>query len=435
MNKKILLKVSLELSRLLVGFTFLFSGFVKAIDPRGFAYKIEDYFSAFNLSMLDSLALPISVALCVIEFALGVFALLGIYRKWTTRLLLLVMLFMTPLTLYLALVNPVSDCGCFGDALVITNWETFWKNVILLACTVFLYFNPEKLTNIFTGKTYWLTSFYVYVFITFFAIYNIVKEPIVDFRPYAIGANLRELALVPEGEGDVVENTFFYQKDGVIKEFTEDNYPWQDSTWQFVKMESEIVKEGAKSEIADFSINYLPVDSDGDSFMDEEDITESVLYDDSYSFLMITYSLLDMGEANISQFEDVYNYAQEKGYNFYVLTASLKDDILRWKRDNAVDFEFCLTDERVLKTIMRSNPGMLVLKDGVVINKWTGFEVPDESALTASGDSLLQGEKTVPSKIYMKASLVFFVPLLLLLALDASLYRRKQKKTKEEESK
>ena len=432
MNKILTKKTLLEFSRILLGITFLFSGFVKAIDPRGFAYKIEDYFTAFGLSVLDSLALPLAVALCLLEFVLGAFVLLGLYRKWSTRILLFVMLVMTPLTFYLALKNPVSDCGCFGDAWIISNWETFFKNIVLLSCAVFLYLNPERISNVFTGKTYWLASFYVFGFIFLFTIYNTIYEPVVDFRPYKIGANIKESTSVPEGQGDVYEHTLIYEKDGEKKEFTEENYPWQDTTWRYVDRSDKLVKEGIKPKITDFSVEHLRTNSNGTEFIEEEDITEDILDDPSYTFLMISYSLHEMDEANISKFEDIYNYAQERGYNFYVLTSSLKEDILRWKKDNAVDFEFCLTDERTLKTITRANPGMIVLKGGVIVEKWADFQVPDENSLT---EVLFKPSSLNPRTVYWNACLSFFFPLAILLGIDFLAYRKKRKTNNKEETK
>lgn len=435
MNKASITKIILEISRILIAITFLFSGFVKAIDPRGFAYKIEDYFTAFGVSALDSLALPLAVGLCILEFVVGAFILFGLYRKWTTRILLLIMLFMTPLTLYLAIKNPVSDCGCFGDAWIIGNWETFFKNVILIACALFLYLNPERITNLFTGKTYWLASFFIVIYIFIFSIFNITFEPIIDFRPYKLGANLKELTSVPEGAGDVYENVMIYEKNGEKKEFTEDNYPWQDTTWHFVDRNNKLIKEGVKPQVTDFTITHLLKNSDGSEFTEEEDITNDILENDSYTFLMIAYSLLDMDDTHLSKFEDVYNYAQERGYNFYVLTSSLKDDILRWERDNAVDFDFALTDERTLKTIVRANPGMLILKDGQIIEKWADFQVPEEATLTDSADVLFKTSTISPRSVYLNSSIFFFTPLLLLIGVDSLAYRKKRKDNKKEETK
>ncbi len=152
-GKDKLIKIILSIARILFGATFIFSGFVKAVDPLGFAYKIEDYLISFHLTQFIPLALTFAVALILLEFLLGIFILLSLYSKITTRLAVLFMVVMTPLTLYIALENPVADCGCFGDALVISNWATFYKNIALLSLTIFLYVNRNNSNSFFTNKT------------------------------------------------------------------------------------------------------------------------------------------------------------------------------------------------------------------------------------------------------------------------------------------
>lgn len=228
-------KIIVEISRIILGLTFMFSGFVKAVDPWGTAYKVEDYFLAFNLSSFSFLSFPISAVLCIMEFMLGAFMLFGLYRVWTSRLLLGVMCFMTPLTLYLAIANPVSDCGCFGDFLIISNWQTFYKNIILILCSIITVIYSERIRNAFTGKTYWIAFLFIIFFSIGFVFRNYIYEPILDFRPYHIGANIKEEMKVKEGKGRIEESILVYSKDGVEQEFTEDNYPWEDSTWVFVK--------------------------------------------------------------------------------------------------------------------------------------------------------------------------------------------------------
>lgn len=433
-KKELLKKIGCEISRLLLGITFVFSGFVKAVDPHGFAYKIEDYLSAFNLSSFSFLSLPVSIGLCVLEFSLGIFILFGLYRKWSSRLILLVMLFMTPLTLYLAIANPVSDCGCFGDALIISNWETFFKNIILLLCAICVFFYAEKISNFFTGKTYWIAAFFTICAVALFSVYNSVYEPIIDFRPYKVGANLSQLTSVNEGEGDVYENVFVYEKDGNKQDFTETNYPWQDSTWTFVEMTSKLVKEGVKPAITDFEINQLHQNQEHTEIVAEEDVTREILEKDGYTFLMLAYSLKDMDETHLSKFEDVSNYASERDYGFYCLTSSLRDEILAWEKSNAVDLTFCLTDERTLKTMMRSNPGLLLLKDGVVVQKWADLEVPDEAILTKPIEELVQKDVDSDKKKVLKLSVLFLVPLVALKAFDLLVYRRRKQQKVEDDN-
>jgi len=437
-KRKVITKILVEISRVLLGVTFIISGFTKAVDPLGTTYKVEDYITAFGVDSFYSLAFLIAMLQCVIELSVGVFMLFGIYRKWTSRITLLIMLFMTPLTLYLAIANPVSDCGCFGDAFILTNWETFFKNIVLLAASFLVLKYHEKVTNLYTGKFYWLVAFYIILFSTLFCIYNAYVEPIFDYRAYKIGADLPKLMNVEEGKGDIYENVFIYEKDGQKKEFTEDNYPWQDTTWIFVDRVNKLIKEGEKPTITDFEINRLYFNPDKTDFEGDEAITTEVLEDSSYVFLMIAYSLPRMNETFLARFEDVNNYAKEHHYKFYCLTASTKDEILKWESENSVDFNFCLTDERTLKTIIRSNPGLVLLKRGVIINKWPDLYVPSEEQLTAPLQDLLLSHPTdqgTQDKKHMVLILIlFFAPLILITGFDVLIFRKRKPPVEEPES-
>lgn len=436
--KDSVLKIIVEICRLLLGATFVFSGFVKAVDPMGTTYKIQDYITAFGFNSLFFLALPLAILLSVAEFTTGAFMLLGIYRKWNSRFMLLIMLFMTPLTLYLAIANPVADCGCFGDAFIITNWQTFYKNLILLAAVIVTVIWPEKIYHFYTGKFYWVVGLLVLGFGICFALYNYYTEPVFDFRPYKAGANLPQLMSVEEGKGDVYENVFIYKKDGVEKEFTEENYPWQDTTWVFVNRINKLIKEGEKPLIHDFEINRLYFSPDKTSFEGEEDITREVLEDSTYVFLMLSYSLNEMDDTNLSKFVDIKNYADEYKYNFYCLTASNENEIIKWENENANSFKFCLTDERTIKTIMRSNPGLMVMKNGIIINKFTGYDLPSEEDLSGTMEQLPFGQP-VDTGARDKQNLiiiifVFFTPLLVVKILDFLIYRRKKVQPQKEEN-
>ncbi|SHF51996.1 BT_3928 family protein [Dysgonomonas macrotermitis] len=428
-TKSMIEKAIVEVARILLAATFIFSGFVKSIDPLGTAYKVQDYMTSFGFSELHQFALPISIALCAGELCLGIFMLFGLYRKWTSRLLFIVLLFMTPLTLYLAITNPVKDCGCFGDALIITNWQTFFKNIILLACSITTLFWYEKIMNIFTGKFYWLVAIYIIAGGIVFCIFNTINEPLIDFRPYKIGANIPKLMTVEENKAPVYENTFIYKKDGVEKEFTEDNYPWQDSTWIFVDRYNKLIKEGEEPVIHDFSINRLYLNKDKTEIEAEEDITNEVLSDSNYIFLMIAYSLTDMRINNLDNFEDVNNYAKDHQYKFYCLTSSPRDTIIQFENDNITNFDFCLTDERTLKTITRSNPGLLLIKDGIIINKWGDKKVPNEKELNRPIEELPiahpENNQAPTTRDIANLILLFFIPLAVVKILDAVLYHRK----------
>jgi len=435
-KKDVLIKILVEVSRVILGVTFIFSGFVKAVDPFGTAYKIEDYLGAFNLSSLSFLAMTGSVLQSIVEFAMGACMLFGLYRKWNSRLTFAVMVFMTFLTLYLAIADPVEDCGCFGDALVITNWQTFLKNIVLLLCSVVTLKYYEQISNFFTGKTYWLAFLYIFIFVGSFTFLNYVYDPVLDFRPYRPGANLPALMNVEEGKGRKEETKLVYAKDGVEKEFTEDNYPWEDSTWVFVRMDTKIISEGESSPIKDFVISELEFDSKRSEVIGRHDITNDVLTDTNYVFLMISPLLSQMNNSYLSDFEDVENYANDHGYKFYCLTASTTDEIISWATQNVINFNFCTMDERALKTITRSNPGLVLLKNGTIINKWADIAVPSESELSGPledspygqiVDSDMEDKKNI---IYI--SFIFLIPLLGLKGFDLLFFRRKNSLEKEE---
>lgn len=430
-KKDIGIKILVEISRIILGVTFIFSGFVKAVDPFGTAYKIEDYFAAFNLSSLSFLSLPGSVLQSIVEFAMGACMLFGLYRKWNSRLTLVVMIFMTILTLYLAIADPVDDCGCFGDALIITNWQTFYKNIVLLICSIIVFRYCERISNLFTGKTYWLAFLYIFIFIGLFAFRNYLYDPLFDFRPYKIGSDIPELMNVEDGKGREEKSFLVYVKDGVEKEFTEDNYPWEDSTWVFVRMDTKVIKEGEKPVINDFLINKLVFNAEKTEVETQLDITQEILSDSNYVFLMITPSLTTMDMSYLSGFEDVENYAKDHGYEFLCVTASATDEIMQWSKDNTINFDFCAADGRMLKTVIRSNPGLILLKNGVVVNKWADIDVPGEESLTKPLEDLPYGQmintKEEDQKNLIGVCVVFFFPLLLLKGFDFLFFRKMRK--------
>ena len=367
--------------RVIVGATFLFSGFVKAVDPLGFTYKIEDYLIELGLEGLFPLALPAAVLMVTVEFSLGVFLLLGIYRKWTVRLLGLFMIFFTPFTLWIAIANPVEDCGCFGDAFIISNWQTFYKNLVLLAGTILLIVKWRQITPLVSRKIAPMVGILTLLSGVFFSLHNVYRLPVLDFRPYKIGANIPQQMFVDPEKADVLETVFIYRKEGEEKEFTEENYPWNDSTWTFVEMKTKLVKEGEKPAIEDFAVEALYYDEASGSWDIGGDITDIILSDPSYTFLMIAYSLEKMSPKHLERFREVHRYAMENGYSFYFLTSSAVDAVGEWEQHHRTGFQFCHADERELKTMIRANPGLMLLKEGTVINKWDDSTVPSAKIL------------------------------------------------------
>lgn len=330
----------------------------------------------------ESLVFLFAVLLGCLEFCLGTYLFFGIRRRLSTHLLLLIMSIMTPLTLWLAIENPITDCGCFGDAWVLSNWETFGKNVLLLvaACVVFKW--NRRITPLLSVRFDWLAGLYSWVYILLMAGYCIWYLPVFDFRPYHIGANIREGMEIPEGEEPTLyETRFILQKDGEEKEFGLEDYP--DSTWTFVDSKTVVKKKGYEPVIQDFEILRLE---------DGEDITQAILDDSCYTFLLVAHQLDRADDSSIDLINELYDYSVENDYSFYALTSSPDDEILRWQERTGAEYPFAMADNITLKTMIRSNPGLLLLKQGVVINKWSVNELPDEYQLTDRLENLSLGQ-------------------------------------------
>ena len=346
-------KLLINCCRLVLASVFILSGFVKAFDPLGTQYKIEDYLEAMHLGgvLPEMVVLALSVGQSALEFCLGIFMLFAIRRRLTSRLILLVMLLMTPITLWLALTNPITDCGCFGDAVVLTNWQTFWKNVALLLMAVVVAWRPLELFRFVSRSNQWIVFNYSVLFILAVSLWSLYDLPQLDFRPYHIGANIKEGMEMPEGaEQPRFETTFILEKNGERREFTLDNYP--DSTWTFIDSRTVQVSEGYVPPIHDFSLTLLQEDEDD---VEEQDITEEVLADSSYTFLLVSYSLEKADDARFDLINELYEYSLEHAYGFYCLTASGDAGQQQWRDNTGADYPFCMTDPITLKTIIRSN--------------------------------------------------------------------------------
>ena len=416
------LNVITAIVRTLFGAVCIFSGFVKAIDPLGTAYKIEDYLNAFGgiFPNFTWIALPASIALSMFEFALGCALLFNLKRKLTSWLAFVFMLFMTVLTLYIALENPVSDCGCFGDAIVLDNWTTFYKNIVLMAMVIWLLATQRY------AKT-WFVNWVEWSGIAFFCLVSIVLSvvclrhlPFIDFRPYKVGTDIEKGMEIPEGApADEYHITFIYEKDGVQQEFTLEDCP--DSTWTFVETRNILKEKGYEPPIHDF---YMIDMETG------EDITKQVLTNKGYTFLLIAHRIEEADDGNIDLINEIYDYSVEHGYVFYALTASQEDDILLWCDRTGAEYPFYIGEDVVLKTIVRSNPGLLLLKEGTILNKWSDNNLPDEYVLTDALDKIPLGQQK-PVSVWLtmgKVVLWFIVPFFLILVFDLLVVKRKENK-------
>jgi len=364
------MKIIKHIARVLLGITFIFSGFVKGIDAWGSAYKFTDYFNAMGMEWLVWSAFPLGVFLAFAEFAIGAALLFNVFIRIFSWLAFLFMAFFLPLTLWVAIKNPVTDCGCFGDALVISNWETFYKNIVLMIFALIVVKYRNNMTWFLDKKPgFALGGVTVAAYIAI-VIYSYNHEPIFDFRPYKIGVNIPEAMKTPEGAPkEVYENTFFYKnkKTGEIQQFTEQNYPWQDTlNWVYDNMESKMVQEGYKPPIHDFSIQS----SEG------EDVKDFFLYDKNYVFMLVAYNLEKSSRKPQEKINKLAIWAKENGLSFICLTSTLQDESAAFAQETGAPYEFFNCDEIVLKTIIRSNPGLIVIKDGTVLGKWHYNDIP-----------------------------------------------------------
>ena len=365
-----------HIARILVGLTFVFSGFVKGIDPWGSTYKFTDYFNAFHLPWLTGLAFALGVLLAVAEFAMGAALIFNFFTRINSWFILAFMLFFTGLTLVLALTNPVTDCGCFGDALVITNWQTFYKNIVLLTLAIYIFVNRKNFKSkngpirsiVLTGIT---MAIYFYL-----VVYSYNHLPILDFSPYKVGVNIPDAMKIPEGAPKAIyQNNFIYKnlKTGKEEKFTEANYPWKDTlNWKYVKSEDPIViQKGYTPPIHDFRIET----SEG------EDIKDFFLYNEKYTYIAVASNLQKSNKDGIKTLVAFGNEAKRKGYNFIMLTSTSPDSFGAYKAETGANFDFFNTDEIVLKTIVRSNPGLILLKKGTIIGKYHFNDIPKTEEL------------------------------------------------------
>ena len=366
-----------SISRTLLGLVFVFSGAVKAIDPLGTVYKIEDYLKAFGGFFTELLPLAEVAAwgLIILELLLGVCMLLNIRTQWTSWLALFFYLVMTPLTLYIALTNPVSDCGCFGDAVVLTNWQTFWKNVVLILLAILLVALRKHTRQLWSNWMELVLVVLTIVVAVAFMTWTRLHLPIKDFRPYKIGNHLPTLMEYPEdAEPDQYDISFVYAKDGVEQTFTLENYPKGDSTWTFVRQESRLIKKGYEPPIHDLEILNA----------DYEDLTWDILESEAPVTLVVMYDLAKADKSQIAKVEALASNLSpfasssetlplegELEGAFYILTGSGTDDIINFSLEYpALSDYICTCDPVTLKTIVRANPGVIVLQNGIVIDKY-----------------------------------------------------------------
>lgn len=358
-------------SRLLLGALFIFSGFVKALDPLGSAYKFSDYFHAFGLDFMDSLSLFLAIFQAGFELVLGLVLILGYQKKLSYWVLLIFMSFFTVLTFILALTNPVTDCGCFGDAIIMTNWQTFFKNLIFMLFVLILFKSRNRVDNRsgnFVERSI-ILLFFAGSFL--FSTYCLKHLPIIDFRPYDIGTFIPEEIHIPdEAPRDEYSTILYYKnlKTGNTEEFTLENYPHDTSNYVFENSESKLIKKGYEPPIHDFLI----LDPDGN------DVTSELLDFTGYSLFFTSDNILEVDEHMLEECKRWANLDRlSDNFRFIPVTSSVSSTLNDHISGLNLDFDFYSGDEIMLKTMVRSNPGFILIKNGSILAKWAWRDFPN----------------------------------------------------------
>lgn len=354
------------LCRILLCATFIFSGFVKVADPMGMTHKLHAYASALNLPYSQSMLLLefLACALGTIEFVLGVYLLLGVHRRWTSRITAAFMLVFTALTAWIYIDNPVPDCGCFGDAIILTNGQTLLKNLVLLAAALFLFYKPARIHRLISTRNSWVISIYSWVYAIVLAVYTLHYLPVIDFSAYTKGADIRG-ALNGEITGQKAEKL----------------------------------------------LNFYLADARTD-----EDVTLDILNDRGYTFLLTAANVQEADDGCCDRINDLYDYCHDHGYKFYMATGSTGKEVTDWIDRTGAAYPILYAEDTELNTMVRSNPGLLLLHDGKVADKWSNNNLPEVDNNNTTLNDITHHPITHPVTMLL---LWFVVPLLLIVGLDS----------------
>lgn len=360
--------IFLGLIRIIVGILFIFSGVVKANDPLGLSYKMEEFFHVLHLNFLSPAALTLSVIMIGFEILAGIALLLGFKMKIFGTLLLILMIIFTFLTAFAYLTGKIKECGCFGNCLPISAGASFWKDVILLILVLIIFTFRKRIKPFLGGFFTWFLMFMGLVFAFGLQWYTLKHLPLVDCLAYKVGNNIPQLMKIPPGATpDKYESVFIYEKDGEKKEFSADNIPWQDTTWQYVSRKDKLVQKGnAEPGIKDFVIT----DFEG------QNLTRQILDHTGFTFLFMVKQVNQAREGWENKMHNLQADCQRFGIKLYGITASSDSDVARFRNVNDLTFPFLQMDATVIKTAARSNPCLILLKQGTIKGKWSYLDMP-----------------------------------------------------------
>jgi len=374
-------KFLLTFSRLFTGILFIFSGLIKANDPLGFGYKLQEYFEVFHTSFLHDYATAIAILICTLEIILGALLLLGFYARKVALGLLLLIIFFTFLTFYSAFFEVVTSCGCFGDAIPLTPWQSFSKDLILLVFILIIFFNRDRIRPLITSAQAQQVLVVVILLLSLgFSLYTYNFLPVLDFLPYKVGNNLPSLMKMPPGaEPDLYEITYQLKNKatGETKTMTDKEYLkteiWKDKNWEiFGDQGSKLIKKGYDVKIKDLKIT----DSQG------TDYTAEIIENPYYNLIIVAY---DLDKTNVEAVRDMnaltINAAEEFNIRTVLLTSASAEGAEIFSKENKLVMEIFYADNIPLKSMVRANPGLMLMKNGTVIDKWHFNSMPDYKLL------------------------------------------------------
>lgn len=349
--------------RILTGATFVFSGVVKAIDPWGTLYKLIDYMDAMHLPVYRNLLLSGVFILCIYEFCVGVFLLLGCFRRSAPIMGIVFMAVMLPLTLWIALTDPVADCGCFGDALLLSNWTTFWKNVALTAAVVWLCKYNTLARCLVMPHLQWIVMISSAAYIIVTGSFGYFYQPLIDFRPYPVGSSL--ISYESSDIDEDAEYTLIYSKDGVEKEFGIDDLPSEEDGWEFVRRESPEAPTSSAGDEKN-SATFRIWSEDG-----LDDVTDDILTPDGDMIILFMPDLASVSVATTWQINSLYSWANNHGMEMIGVVSGTPEQISEWKDVSLAAYPLYTAEDTEIKMIVRGNPAVVYLKDGKIVWKTT----------------------------------------------------------------
>ncbi|OWK68945.1 BT_3928 family protein [Pedobacter sp. AJM] len=368
--------ILLNFSRFFVGALFIFSGLIKANDPLGFGYKLQEYFEVFHMDFLIPVATGMAILLCTLEIVLGALLILGFWSKKVVWGLLLLIIFFTLLTFVSAAFKVVTSCGCFGDAIPLTPWQSFGKDLILLVLIIIIFISRDAIQPLFKKASSQRNMAVLVTLLSLgFGLYTYNVLPVIDFLPYKVGAHIPSLMVIPPGEKPDEFEIMYHLKNKQTKEekdMSDKDYLkteiWKDNNWEIIgEPVKRLVKKGYEPKIKDLVIS----DASG------TDYTKEIIENPYYSLIFVAYDLKNTNENAIGKLNAIaMNATQQFNIRTVLLTSNAAQEAEAFVKKNNLFSEVFYADAVPLKSMVRANPGVLLLKNGVVINKWHFHNVP-----------------------------------------------------------